>query len=244
MADTTIPAHRMRYKDITGQVFGRLIVLEYTNQRKGKVIIWKCKCACGQVLLVNGQSMKSGNTKSCGCLDRESRSKAGMARRTHRKSRTSEHRVWTAMRSRCMNKSHESWASYGGRGITVCDRWFHFENFLADMGPRPRGTSLDRINNEGGYSPDNCRWATRREQQRNQRGNKLLTFQGETLCLIEWEERTGISSLAISTRIKRGWSIEDALTVSSTPRYAHKKGQRKPRISHQSPSALATTISS
>jgi hypothetical protein len=124
-----------------------------------------------------------------------------------------EYRAWRSMKQRCFNPKCRSYRDYGARGITVCERWLVFENFYADMGSRPADMSLERDRNSGNYEPGNCRWATRTEQQRNTRQNKLLTYAGETHCTAEWALRTGIAHNTIYARLKRGWSHERALTT-------------------------------
>lgn len=126
---------------------------------------------------------------------------------------TAEYKIWRGMLGRCLNKTNPAWMDYGGRGIGVCDRWRSFENFLADMGRRPDGLSLDRIDNNKGYSPDNCRWATRKEQARNRRSSAMIEYKGECRALVEWAEITGISVSAITQRLRAGWDVEMALTV-------------------------------
>jgi hypothetical protein len=123
--------------------------------------------------------------------------------RTHGKGATAEHRSWTAMRTRCNNPKQLAWPNYGGRGITVCERWDSFENFLADMGERPSGCSLDRIDNNGNYEPGNCRWATKAEQSNNRRTNIFVTHDGETLTITQWCTRLGISNGAVRTRMSK-----------------------------------------
>lgn len=129
---------------------------------------------------------------------------------------TPEYDAWCAMRKRCSNPRHPLYKFYGGRGIKVCKRWDSFENFLEDMGPRPHaGLSLDRIDNENDYGPDNCRWATVLEQQRNRRSNKMLTYSNETVTLTysmkEWSERLGIKYTTLKWRVRNGWPVEKAL---------------------------------
>jgi len=152
--------------------------------------------------------VKSGNTSSCGCLQREAVTKHGQAG-------TPEYQAWNSCRNRCNNPSYQGYADYGGRGIAVCDRWDDLENFLADMGPRPKGCSLDRIDNELGYSPENCKWSTQSEQGRNRRSNRYIESWGITLLLCEWAEISGLASRTISSRIDRGWTPEEAITTHS-----------------------------
>ncbi len=133
--------------------------------------------------------------------------------RTHGMTGTSTHVIWLGMIQRCRDPNAQDWDRYGGRGIKVCERWQSFENFLADMGVRPDGMSVERDDNDGDYTPDNCRWATRSEQQRNRRSNVLLTYNGETLCVAEWAIRTGINRMTLHTRINRDWPVERILTA-------------------------------
>ncbi len=124
---------------------------------------------------------------------------------------------WAGMTARCTNEGHRNYALYGGRGITVCDRWLSFPNFLADMGEKPRGLSLDRIDGNGNYEPSNCRWATATEQARNRSNTRTLTLNGETRPLAEWAERTGIHPATLSDRVHHGWTDERALTEPVNP---------------------------
>jgi hypothetical protein len=155
-------------KDIAGQRFGRLLVLSYEGTRKGKAR-WRCRCECGTEHVVFGTSLKRGLCRSCGCLNAEF---AAQRRRKHGEAhKTTEYDIWRGMRARCLNPKHKSYPYYGGRGITVCDRWGIYATFLADMGRRPSPEhSIDRWpDNDGGYEPGNCRWATLSEQNLNQR---------------------------------------------------------------------------
>ncbi len=125
-----------------------------------------------------------------------------------------EYKTWQGMKQRCYNKSFQQYADYGGRGITVCERWMSFENFLEDMSKRPEGMSLDRIDNEKGYSKENCRWTTEYEQKRNTRRNHCITFNGETKCLQDWAESIGIKANTLINRLNRSkWPLEKALTT-------------------------------
>lgn len=137
--------------------------------------------------------------------------------------RNRTHRSWYAMWDRCTNPTHPAWDHYGGRGITVCERWVSFDNFLADMGLRPLGMSLDKIDNDRGYSPDNCRWATQREQNLNKTNGTRLTYNGETLSVTEWAERLGVRRHVIFSRLKIGWSVERALTEPLQLKKSHSK---------------------
>lgn len=197
---------------MTGLKFFRLAVISKAGTIKGK-LAWNCVCECGTNLVVLGESLRSGNSKSCGCLQKEAIRKTA---KTHGLSRTLTHRIWCGVLTRCTNSNHHSYANYGARGINVCERWLKFENFLSDMGECPQGMSLDRINNNGNYEPSNCRWADSITQTRNQRDNKLITAFGKTLCLSAWSEQSGIKRETISRRLELGWDTEKA--VSQQPR--------------------------
>jgi hypothetical protein len=194
--------------DLTGQRFARLLVLERTsNNRDGKTR-WLCACQCGQRTTVLGKYLRSGHTRSCGCLMRET---AAGLQRTHGGTRTKEYRVWQLMRARCDDATNPH---YGGRGLSVCDRWEAFENFYADMGPRPSSEhQIERRDNDAGYGPENCVWATPKEQANNRSSNRLLTLGGLTLTMQQWSEELCLPYKTIHSRVGRGWSVERALST-------------------------------
>ena len=162
---------------------------------------WRCRCACGTTLTVRGDSLSSGNTTSCGCAKRELAAEVGRANRTHGRTGSPEYAAWRGAWTRCTNPRRKDWADYGGRGISDCERWRDFAAFLSDMGPRPEGGSIERIDTDGGYTPKNCRWATAREQARNRRTSRVVEIGGRRATLAEWAERSGISEDVLWARL-------------------------------------------
>lgn len=194
--------------DLKGQRFGRLLVIGFAEMRK-KHTYWNCVCDCGNTRTVALSNLK-GNSQSCGCYRDEY---AAERRITHGMSNSLEFSSWSSFRDRCNNPKNTSYKYYKGRGITYCERWDKFENFFEDMGERPSVKySLDRIDNNKGYYKENCRWATSKEQGNNKRNNTLLTVGEITLTISQWSDKNGINKDTISSRIKYGWSIEDAVT--------------------------------
>lgn len=206
-----------RHKDLTGRKFDRWEVLgegKHKYYGKYKVLCWKCKCKCGIIKDVSGGSLISGKSQSCGCLHTEMK-KAGL-HLSHGMSRTPIYETWCRMINRCYNKSGKDWNIYGGRGIKVCDRWrYSFENFFADMGSLyKKGLTIDRKNNDKDYKPENCRWATQKQQQRNRGNNHNITFNGKTQCIAAWAEELGIKISTLGMRLTTyGWSVKRALTT-------------------------------
>jgi hypothetical protein len=198
--------------DLTGQRFGRWTVLSISGKNLVGQLYWDVLCDCGEHRTVAGHALRYRQTQSCGCLSRECIKTRSV---THGKSGSIEHNRWKTMKNRCFSPNNKQYADYGGRGITICERWLHsFENFLADIGPCPGpGYTIDRIDNDGSYTPDNCRWATRIEQCNNTRKNRMLTFQGKTLTLAQASHQYKISYCTLRQRLSTlGWSVERALT--------------------------------
>lgn len=215
MADSSIRtflSHGRTVVDLTGHRFGRLTVVG--PQHINGELLWLCECDCGDSAICSYTNIIGGKHVSCGCLKRE---RAAQLKLTHGGRYTREYTSWKLAKSRCYNANNPGYPNYGGRGITVCDEWrCDFAVFLRDMGPCPKGHSIDRIDNDGNYSKENCRWATHTQQMNNQRKNTCLTFDGETLTVPEWAERLGISRLTIHSRLQRQWSVEDALQMPTT----------------------------
>lgn len=203
-------------KNLIGIKFTRLTPIKYTGTNKYRESLWLCQCDCGNKKIISGHNLKSGHTKSCGCMGNGSGNLIHGHSRKGKESKT--YRSWKAMVQRCTNTNNPGYKNYGGRKITICYRWSNknplgFQNFLEDMGERPKGKSIDRIKNNKGYHKNNCKWSTGKEQSRNQRTNHLLKYNGKKLCIIEWAEITGISKETIRARIRLGWPIKKALTI-------------------------------
>lgn len=211
-----------RFQNLAGRRFDRLLVLRYAGKSSPSHgpprPLWLCRCDCGAERVVVAGHLRSGHTRSCGC------------RQTiHGGTDTPEHLAWSDIKARCCNPGHASYPDYGGRGITVCDRWRNsFPAFLEDVGPRPSPShSVGRVNNDRGYEPGNVTWQTATEQMNNRRNSRRLTFRGETLTLSQWAARLGVSRSRIQNRLDRGWTVEEAFTLPSATR-----GPR-PRVAHQ-----------
>jgi len=199
-----------------GARFGRLTVLKEvpthrcpSGQTKRR---FRCRCDCGIIGEYILGGLRRRQTESCGCLQKERAAKSNLRHGLHD---SLEYGIWNGMIMRCHNPNSQAFHLYGGRGIEVCNRWREsFSAFYEDMGPRPSSDrSIHRIDGDKGYYQANCRWATWADQQRNRRNNRLLTFNGRTLCMSKWAEETGLSSCTIHYRLKRGWTVEQTLTM-------------------------------
>ena len=187
-----------------------------------------CLCECGSMWMGRLAAIKNGSIKSCGCL----RADNNVARSTHgaakRGSPTRTYRAWTGMKARCFNPKETFYRHYGGRGITICDRWNDsFQNFLDDMGEAPPGMSIDRIEVNGNYEPGNCRWATQKEQASNKRNNRILSMCGSSKTMTEWAEALRLPVHVIYGRLRLGWSDEDALLTPVRPQAKRQAKQAK-----------------
>ena len=197
--------------DMPGKKFGRLLCIEYSHTEK-RGLCWKCQCDCGSIVVVLGSSLRSGNTKSCGCLGKEitmRRSyKHGHCGRTNT---TRIHRIWARMKQRCNDPNSSDRYKYHLRGIRVCEEWNNsFESFLKwalENGYQDTLT-IERINNDGNYSPANCKWITPAKQARNTRHNHVITINGVARTLAEWSEISGIDAPLLRYRIRQGWPME------------------------------------
>ena len=199
----------VRIINLSGQRFGRLVALEVIG-RQARAAVWKCRCDCGTYTNVVAASLKRAHTSSCGCLHRE---KSAAVNTVHGDWGSGSYQSWHGMMQRCTNPNNKKYSRYGGRGITVCDRWKDYSAFLEDMGPRPEKLTIERLDNSKGYSKSNCKWATKAEQNRNHCRNRLLTYQGRSMIAPDWAKELGLPMSCISGRLKRGWSVDKALSL-------------------------------
>lgn len=205
----------VRAFDLTGQRFGRLVATLYVRGNAASPgSRWLCECDCGKSRTVSANSLRGGHTQSCGCLRLERQRAAASAMARHGMSTTPVYAVWTTMIARCHNPKSRDFAAYGARGIHVCERWRDFAHFYADMGDRPAGRSIDRINNALGYEPGNCRWATAGEQVRNSSRARLVLIDGKSQCVLDWCAELGISLDTVRTRLSKGWEVKRALLTA------------------------------
>lgn len=202
-----------------GRRFGRLVVNDVSRERRGKrdMIIAHCRCDCGTVKDIFWQALADGRVKSCGCLSRElTKQRNRMIATKHGGSFTRLYRIFQAMNERCYRPRHMHYANYGGRGIGICGEWrgnfAAFREWAMSHG-YDDAKSIDRVDNDKGYSPDNCRWVDAMTQGNNRRINRMLTVEGQTHTLAEWSRLTGIGYTTIRERLKRGWSVAMALEV-------------------------------
>ncbi len=195
--------------DMTNLRFGNVVVLRIAPPSKGKAK-WVCVCDCGSEFTTCGGKLRCGDVISC---QKCSKKRVQESRTTHGQRRSAEYRIWTHIKSRCLNEKVPEFKHYGGRGVFICDRWKNsFENFLADMGPRPGPQySIDRRDNDGGYEPNNCRWASKKEQANNTRANRRVTIGHETKNMTQWADEIGVKREVIHKRLKRGVDISRLL---------------------------------
>ncbi len=209
--------------ELDGEMFGSWKVVSFWGVRSGGLKYWNCVCCCGIERPVREYCLLFGKTKSCGCLTR-GHLKHGHAR-TPSRPESATYSCWSALKKRCNNPKNSWYRRYGGRGITVCERWDKFENFLEDMGPKPDGLSIDRINNDLGYFKENCRWATSKEQNNNRNNTRRFFYKGSLRTTDELADLTGICRETLNSRIyQRKWDLEKALSTPVAP-----KTKRHPR---------------
>lgn len=208
-----------KFKDLTGREFGRLTVLELARKTANGNTRWLCECECGNTNIVQSSNLNNGHTRSCGCLKRDAVSTHGKSRDTKYQK---EYHAWERMRFRCLNENDPQFKDYGGRGIEICNRWDDFDLFLEDMGKAPtKGHSIDRTDNNGSYTPDNCKWATRSEQSRNSRTSRIWTINGKTFeSMSHAAKALGVSQNTIAYWCGRHHLSKKAKSgCYSTPKY-------------------------
>lgn len=208
------PLPSKKIKDLSGLRFGRLAVTIFVGTKRtgpqSVVSRWLCRCDCGSDVEVSGSQLTCGKTRSCGCLSREL---VAARSTTHGRARSRTYKTWQGMLNRCTNPSYTGYKNYGGRGIKVCPRWDSFENFLFDMGDQPDDKTIERDDNDGDYTPENCRWATMKEQAQNRRTTIIIEFNGEKRSVKGWAEHLGIPTSTLRSRLKT-MSVEEAFSAS------------------------------
>lgn len=206
--------------DLTGNRYGRLTPVKCVGHYRdggGRFRVqWKCLCDCGKYKVINGEALRSGFTKSCGCLRVDVSSTVNKTHgATTEGKRPREYTAWARMKHRCYNPKSPKFGIYGGRGIRVCKRWLNsYPNFISDLGECPPGLTLDRIDVNGNYTPSNCRWATPRQQSNNRRNNRFIKFKGMVKTLAQWADEVGVGQSTIWHRLRRGLSLARAFSTS------------------------------
>ena len=219
--------------DLSGKRFGRLTVISRAPNLKPGVTRWNCVCDCGNKTITTSVALYTGRSKSCGCLHRETAKNQGLASRKHGEVKTKLYRIWSNMKTRCQNQNNKNYKRWGARGIKVCDEWSNsfvaFRDWANSNGFKTT-LSLDRIDNNKGYFPDNCRWVTAKAQARNTRKNRIIEYNGQRKCLSEWSEELGIHANTLINRLKH-LSVEEAF---SRPIYGTEEWKReKDRVVHK-----------
>lgn len=204
--------------DIAGQKFGRWTAISNTGEKtKNGTSIWLCRCDCGNYGKISISNLRYGSSKSCGCIPRERMAKLNYK---HGGKKERLYAVWGTMRRRCQDENHKDFANYGGRGIEVCQEWQDYEEFRKwafangyDPNAPKQKCTIDRIDVNGNYEPDNCRWVSAKVQQNNRRNNRVLTYDNETNTLAEWNRKCGFPKDLIAKRLNAGWTLERAITT-------------------------------
>ena len=197
------------FVDFSGKRFGRLLVIRRAENGRCGGVRWECVCDCGNTTKSFRSGLASGITTSCGCKQKEHAKRLGEGKRTHGMSKSKEEYAWRHAIERCKNPKNCQFKNYGAKGIEVCERWMKFENFIEDMGLAPSSNhTLDRIDSNKGYSPENCRWATWKQQQRNRTNNRVLEIDGKKKSLAEWCEIFDFNYERALSRARNGWPVE------------------------------------
>jgi len=218
-------SHSNNFKDITGQKFGRLMVIRHVGRDKNNYALWECKCDCGNVIVTTGHNLRGGNTKSCGCSSRDRiREWNYTVKRKHGGRDTKLFHIWSGMKTRCYNPHAINYKDYGAKGVTICDEWLtdfaKFRDWAMSNGYSHELT-IDRIDYNGNYEPNNCRWCTTKEQNRNRRSNKMITYKGETHCIADWADIIGMKYSILQRRLNNPhYTLERAFTEPPRKRRA------------------------
>lgn len=208
--------------NIINQRFNRLIAVKFHHKDKNRQHHWIFKCDCGKEKVIIKTCVVNNKVKSCGCLRRETAKKSGQKNKIHGMRYSTFYRAWIGIKNRCLNNRTKPFPGYGGRGIRICDRWLKFNNFKDDMYNSyldhikkygVKNTSIDRIDNNGNYCPENCRWATWKEQNGNRKNNVILLYNGKKQIINNWAKELGFKRECLKNRLKRGWSVEKTLTT-------------------------------
>lgn len=204
----------MKYNDISNEQFGYWTVLEYAGSNEKKEAMWKCRCKCGTIRIIPGKNLRTKRSRSCGCMQREvareSRIQSNKERAKHGYRKTRLYNIWSGMKQRCLNPNDPGYKDYGSRGITICDEWKEFPKFKdwALNNGYADNLSIDRIEVDKGYSPDNCRWATPKTQNNNKRNNVMIEYKGKCQTVQQWSDETGIPYATILKRFRKNLPTE------------------------------------
>lgn len=200
--------------NLRGNRYGKLVAMSSVRDTKRPRFLWECVCDCGGSTVTTTYQLRNGLVRSCGCLRTDAAKRAGVANTTHGMSNSRAFRIWTGMKTRCLNKSDPGYKNYGGRGISIAPEWLEsFSVFLFDMGEPSSFQQIDRINNDGNYCKENCRWVTSKINANNRRSSRIIEFNGQIKTLAEWAESIGITRSGLARRIDvKGWDISRALT--------------------------------
>ena len=206
-----------------GQIFGRLTIVSEAGKVANGAVLWNCQCTCGNTKHIRGSDLNSGRVNSCGCLLAETKATHYLrAFRTHGMTASSTYIVWHNLKARCSNPNEDSYHRYGGRGISYDPEWEKFENFLADMGEKPAGLSLDRIDNNGNYCKANCRWVSMKVQSSNTSKSVRVLFAGKEYTLQELADMSGQTKGQLAQRLRNSWPLEEAVHLPSGSRPSHR----------------------
>lgn len=207
--------NKIRGKDLSGQIFGRLTAISLYRRDEKSNSYWLCKCICGNESVVRIGDLTSGNTKSCGCYHTEKNARLIAERnKTHNESGTRLYNIWRGIKQRCRYKRNVSYKNYGGRGIDVCNEWYNsYETFRdwALLNGYEDELTIDRVDNEKNYEPDNCKWSTHKTQANNRRSSKIITHNGHSKTLSQWAEHLNVKKSTLSMRLQSGWSESETL---------------------------------